>query len=699
MSSPAELLARYTGQAEISSFFIDKIGQIWVSAYGTVGDGVTDDTLAVQAAVDAAIANGSDEVYFVSGKTYKITSLTSTTGITFLGNNVTITGGSTITVQSLTSHLAESTPHFLDINIKGSPYNAVGDGTDISTGLLAAIAVAAALSRKARIFLPPGDYTVHGISFAYDSCSFIGAGVGLTRITHADGYAEPLFDITGADGANEATAYYGFSGITFIAGSMTTDILYYAGRIDNHTEFYDLQFQAAANATCNGISVLDYLNWHMERIRFDSIGGWGIEVRDGKDFTFCSFSLSDWTYDNYKAGDASRGQGLFYLDCSGVAQPKGTVSFTDGTAEIRLPLASSKPERSMIRIVQNTTYTGATGAQVSVNLENISWKATHADGKDMKIVSTNDRDISLSCRNITSYYANQFYNNDAGDAKNAILGSTGSIVTINESFSDEMRYPMASLLHASKINGVNFTVYNSDASLVDTSTRYRRGDICISLSPLNAAGNIGRTFCYKAIQPVTGFCTGAVIAVGTGTIDTGTAIIQLTADIPSTVVPGMSLDIPGAGAAAATLQAMVISVDYSTDQITINTNASTTATGVAVTTTVAILATVDMIFYGTTAPAAGTYNIGDKILNSSPSRGEFTGWQCVTAGTPGTWIGYGQLGANKNTTASRPTKTTVGVNDDSEWMGYLYLDTTIDADGKPIWWNGAAWVDATGATV
>ncbi len=32
-------------------------------------------------------------------------------------------------------------------------------------------------------------------------------------------------------------------------------------------------------------------------------------------------------------------------------------------------------------------------------------------------------------------------------------------------------------------------------------------------------------------------------------------------------------------------------------------------------------------------------------------------------------------------------------------FGVMYMDTTLDADGKPIWWNGTAWVDATGAVV
>jgi len=46
----------------------------------------------------------------------------------------------------------------------------------------------------------------------------------------------------------------------------------------------------------------------------------------------------------------------------------------------------------------------------------------------------------------------------------------------------------------------------------------------------------------------------------------------------------------------------------------------------------------------------------------------------------------------KGTTANRPT---IGANT----YGFMYMDTTLDADGKPIWWNGTAWVDATGAVV
>jgi len=36
-------------------------------------------------------------------------------------------------------------------------------------------------------------------------------------------------------------------------------------------------------------------------------------------------------------------------------------------------------------------------------------------------------------------------------------------------------------------------------------------------------------------------------------------------------------------------------------------------------------------------PTTGTYQQGDFIRNSAPGSGEFFGWVCIVAGTPGTW--------------------------------------------------------------
>lgn len=48
---------------------------------------------------------------------------------------------------------------------------------------------------------------------------------------------------------------------------------------------------------------------------------------------------------------------------------------------------------------------------------------------------------------------------------------------------------------------------------------------------------------------------------------------------------------------------------------------------------------------GTAAPTSGTWALGDFIRNSAPSeagsassRYVITGWMCLVAGTPGTWV-------------------------------------------------------------
>lgn len=57
------------------------------------------------------------------------------------------------------------------------------------------------------------------------------------------------------------------------------------------------------------------------------------------------------------------------------------------------------------------------------------------------------------------------------------------------------------------------------------------------------------------------------------------------------------------------------------------------------------LPTGDRVFYSPTgaAPAAGTWRQGDQVILLSPVAGGYIGYVCTTAGTPGTWKGYGAI--------------------------------------------------------
>lgn len=67
-----------------------------------------------------------------------------------------------------------------------------------------------------------------------------------------------------------------------------------------------------------------------------------------------------------------------------------------------------------------------------------------------------------------------------------------------------------------------------------------------------------------------------------------------------------------------------------------------------------------------------------------------TYYETPTVGIAGTVLPANT--ASRGTTAQRPTL----VASDA---GTMYLDNTLNANGKPIWWNGTAWVDATAAVV
>lgn len=47
----------------------------------------------------------------------------------------------------------------------------------------------------------------------------------------------------------------------------------------------------------------------------------------------------------------------------------------------------------------------------------------------------------------------------------------------------------------------------------------------------------------------------------------------------------------------------------------------------------------------TTAPTMGQWARGDITWNSAPAALGYVGWVCVTAGTPGTWKGFGIIQA------------------------------------------------------
>ena len=60
------------------------------------------------------------------------------------------------------------------------------------------------------------------------------------------------------------------------------------------------------------------------------------------------------------------------------------------------------------------------------------------------------------------------------------------------------------------------------------------------------------------------------------------------------------------------------------------------------------------------------------------------------------WCAYNGCSMDNVAAVKGTTETRNSMTLNSSNVGFQYFDTTLN---KPIWWNGSAWVDATGATV
>lgn len=54
-------------------------------------------------------------------------------------------------------------------------------------------------------------------------------------------------------------------------------------------------------------------------------------------------------------------------------------------------------------------------------------------------------------------------------------------------------------------------------------------------------------------------------------------------------------------------------------------------------------ANTNLVWYNSAAPTVGTWALGDKTINSAPAVGSPKGWTCTVAGNPGTWVSEGNL--------------------------------------------------------
>lgn len=171
MSEASELIAQQILNASINK---KNWGQVLynVKVFGAQGDGIYDDTQAVQDAIDTAIFNNATLVYFPPGE-YAVTDLSNTETIHFVGDNASFVG-----YEGVIEQFGEPPPVPVVYIYNVKEYGAVGDGvTDDTTSIQNA--VNAAQINGGTVYVPCGTYSISSSILITKPITIMGEGNGV----------------------------------------------------------------------------------------------------------------------------------------------------------------------------------------------------------------------------------------------------------------------------------------------------------------------------------------------------------------------------------------------------------------------------------------------------------------------------------------------------------------------------------------
>jgi hypothetical protein len=448
-------------------------------------------------------------------------------------------------------------------------FGAVGDGvTDDTAAIQAANDYAynnpTASGCYRSLFFPAGKYLAHELVWRRE-VSWIGDEVGYTKIWYngAGGSGSHVIGIlASASGAIAFSGFYNMQIDGFNDGDPSGNIAENCIRnlgtgFDWGFKLENIQFRktfgdAIYFAPADGVTHFNQIFLH--RIRFDSVGGYGIYFLGDPINSGAPFVLTDFTMDNNLSGAfLTRATALGYYD--GARWGKGVARFDDAhLMYIRVSNARLEFNKKLLPDITgghsvflcNNTITSSS---TKIIIENVSGTARLDQNIAFVRDTTNRCEYSFGMIGL-SYIGRMFACNTAPGRDIGYIAEW-ALATGNHN-----NQRNAGIM----LSGKSVEVRSGPPNVSSSYIRFSKGSVV-----LNADTSVGRPIAWTCRYPSSGFAAAWTDTITSAAVVTsGSSTVTIPASTIRTFSPGLAITLVGAGAAGVDLDCAVVSVDETT---------------------------------------------------------------------------------------------------------------------------------------
>lgn len=544
--------------------------------------------------------------------------------------------------------------HGLNLSWFGAS-GALSGGLIVNSTTTIQAAVDAACLHQANILVPSGFWGIDNIQLTNTSGigsqwipEFIGIGLQRSyfRYIGAGGSGSRMFTIPRAD-------YGGFRRIWMIGNgdtktNMVETILYYGdGALTDGNADIMHAWEDLALGSCYGDAVVfETQPWNLHianRVRFDTVGGYSIVIKGSNSAERRPITINNWTVDNQGMIGTATISGIGW-DAATARWGKSFIKVENGRQlDIHVGpgrMETNNPMKTGVPLIlhETATQSGQRLKFSATGLSGYAYEGTAAGfttTEPVPLIQSETGRIRIKLEDHGGVSATRARYYDVAATKYHGVGLNRNQHHFEWGPEDTYDYGL-------NLQDRRIQILDKTSPL--NFTRSQPGDIF--LYPNSAYSPVGKSDLGFVVVNPAGFSIPAGNTDWSTGLTTNASTSVTITSLPMDHYVGDYIVVVGGGAAGVDLSTNITAVNYSTNVITLANAIANTGTNVS--RTIRMQGSVLRDIGGnwaSAAPSSGSWLVGEKVWNTVPAGGgaTYVGWVCTTAGSPGTWKGFGLI--------------------------------------------------------